>query len=66
MTPAEAESRLWQIAHALDELSEQQSMIHEGEGGLATVLMLLYRQLEDCAVSLRPLVQTMVPGSSRQ
>ncbi|WP_419787312.1 hypothetical protein [Pseudodesulfovibrio sp.] len=57
MTPEEAESRLWQIAHTLDELSLQQSSIHEGEGGLGATLMLLYHQLEDCAVALYPLAK---------
>ena len=65
MTPEEAESRLWQIAHTLDELSIQQSQIHEGEEGLACTLMLLFHALEDCAVALRPLVHHSLPDSSR-
>ena len=65
MTPEEAESRLWQIAHALDELSDQQSQIHQGEEGLASTLMLLYHSVEDCVVALHSVVHTPVPSSSR-
>ncbi|SOB60531.1 conserved protein of unknown function [Pseudodesulfovibrio profundus] len=63
MTPEAAAARLWEIAHTLDELSLQQSRLHEGEEGLASTLMLLYRNLEDCASALYPL-HPSVPDSS--
>lgn len=64
MTPQEAVSRLWSIAHTLDELSVQQSMVYEGDdGGLASILRLLYQHTEDCAMALHPAIH--LPASDR-
>lgn len=61
MTPEEAVARLWDIAHTLDELSDLESQAHEGDGGMASSLRLLYKLAEDCAVTLHPLVHAPKP-----
>jgi hypothetical protein len=67
MTPEEALNRLWEIAHTLDELSDLHSIAFEGDGGIACALRLLYKQAEDCAVSLHPVVIPPAPAEcSRQ